>query len=41
MKWTFQCFRGRNGEVLVLSASLSLLILNASLVVNTSEDLRT
>ena len=44
MKWTyfiFQCFRGRNGEVLVLSTSLSLLILNASLVVNTSEDLRT
>ena len=37
----FQCFGGRNGEVLVLSASLSLLILNASLVVNTSEDLRT
>ena len=42
MKWTYSSvFSCRNGEVLVLSASLSLLILNASLVVNTSEDLRT
>lgn len=37
----FQCFRGRKGEVLLLLASLSLVILDASLVVNTSEDLRT